>query len=560
MFIISIVFSQRYTLISKINKITKNKEEVQDITFEMYSNENNILKMIVTAQDTENGIDKVIYTTENNEKKEIKCYGKNKVSMDYEITKDGEYEIKAVNKIGEEIIKTLNVNEEFRNNIINIDVKTEADIATRGKVNIYYNQSKNKEIMYKIGERGNWTNYNGEFTIDSYEIIKDNLQDNNTKTITIYSKIEDNAKNTIIISKKLSNIDVDMAKKPTISYTGENNQPILKENGVFLTEDIKVNIKYDEREDILNYYSCDSGNTWNLYTGEIQTNVTNVIAKSVKKSGLENSETCYTVTNKEALGVKAYDGKNDTSENYTWSDGNSGRKLNIDKTMWKQYAKINMLTGGDNDHHSGAIICYNNNNEEICRYKFGWSLVGNIYIAENTSYIAFEIDPWSSIYVYEVTYYDLPLIYGSAYPKITSTGVEEKNENITIKYYSKSIKKLYSTDGENWKNYPDSPIQAENGTTIYAKGIDENNKETEITSYTYKIENAIGEAAYDGNESTAFNDQQTDQANYYLDIDPSLYNKKLKIYFNSTSNSYCYGGVTFIMEDGTEKQMLSEKL
>lgn len=407
LFIISIVFSQRHTLISKINKITKNKEEVQDITFEMYSNENNILKMIVTAQDTENGIDKVIYTTENNEKKEIKCYGKNKVSMDYEITKDGEYEIKAVNKIGEEIIKTLNVNEEFRNNIINIDVKTEADIATRGKVNIYYNQSKNKEIMYKIGERGNWTNYNGEFTIDSYEIIKDNLQDNNTKTITIYSKIEDNAKNTIIISKKLSNIDVDMAKKPTISYTGENNQPILKENGVFLTEDIKVNIKYDEREDILNYYSCDSGNTWNLYTGEIQTNAINVIAKSVKKSGLENSETCYTVTNKEALGVKAYDGKNDT---YEYLDRSAQKVARIDISPEMNGKNINLLFYIEYTSWTpGYVKFYDKDGNELsCKTYIGdsgWTVstsVNELFnIPYGTAYMTFEI--YLDAIIYEIS-------------------------------------------------------------------------------------------------------------------------------------------------------------
>lgn len=44
------------------SKEYKKEEIIKDIKFEVYSNQNNKIKVLVTAQDTENGIERMLYT------------------------------------------------------------------------------------------------------------------------------------------------------------------------------------------------------------------------------------------------------------------------------------------------------------------------------------------------------------------------------------------------------------------------------------------------------------------------------------------------------------------
>lgn len=93
--------------ITTIDNLKKNKENTREISIEPYSNENNSIKILVNVVDTEYGIEKVIYKNNKNEDITIKAYGKNKISFDYNIEKDGEYIFTAYNKNGDKIEKNL---------------------------------------------------------------------------------------------------------------------------------------------------------------------------------------------------------------------------------------------------------------------------------------------------------------------------------------------------------------------------------------------------------------------------------------------------------------------
>lgn len=102
----------------KIGIININKKQenyMQDIIFEVCSNENNILEILITARDTEFGISNLIYQTEDGIEKNIEGNGKQTVSIDYIITENGTYEFKMINTEGKETVKQLVIDDEYRN-------------------------------------------------------------------------------------------------------------------------------------------------------------------------------------------------------------------------------------------------------------------------------------------------------------------------------------------------------------------------------------------------------------------------------------------------------------
>ena len=74
------------------------------------------------------------------------------------------------------------------------------------------------------------------------------------------------------------------------------NQPIINsdknEDGNYI-----IDIVYDNRNDIKNYYSLDDGNTWNEYTDSFEISSGTILAKSLKSSELQSSNSLTTVYN-----------------------------------------------------------------------------------------------------------------------------------------------------------------------------------------------------------------------------------------------------------------------
>lgn len=288
-FLIILVTKNKITFINNFY-VDKNNENIRGIQFDPYSNENNLLKILVTVTDEEYGLNKITYKNNKNNDITIQAYNKNKVSFDYIVENDGEYTFTAYNKNGDKIEKKLiidsnNKENDTLGNLIDINITPILEdgysVAKKANVNINFKYGKGTNY-YKIGNSSKWNTYDNEFQIDSYKILNNNLQENDNQTITIFAKKEDNANNKILISKSSTELDLDMPNKPQINITKVDPYVTLTSDNVTLNT--KFSITFDSRDDIKNYYSLDNKNSWIEYTGEVSCNAIPIIyAKSVKK-------------------------------------------------------------------------------------------------------------------------------------------------------------------------------------------------------------------------------------------------------------------------------------
>lgn len=413
---IILLFALNY---KKINRIYLNKKAEQSnsgITFQIYSNENDILKILVTAKDEQNGIKKLIYLNEDGKQNEIDCYGKTQVAIDYEIKQNGEYEFTTVNNKDEENKEKLIVDDNYRNNLIPISVTTEKNLDINGNVTINFPENNKATKMYKIGENGTWTEYQGEFTINSYDIIEKNLQNGNTRKVDIYAKMQDEAKNVVQIKKEIENIDVDIPETPDIVYNGSDEKVLITADEIGLENPIAVSIKYEERNDVDNYYSLDKGESWNLYNGEFQTRKTIVMAKSVKKnSSLESDSTqnCNSVLEKGVTKVEAYDNDVNTYQFLPTNETNQCTLYTSNEVIGKNIHFIINMTGKYTSIRAPGYIVFYNGSMEIQKIEVpnpgsfygGWTKFDKeITIPEKTEKIVLSAPngDLSHMYIYEI--------------------------------------------------------------------------------------------------------------------------------------------------------------
>ena len=204
--LIILVTKNKLTFINNFNS-HKNNENTREIQFEPYSNENNLLKILVTITDNEYGLNKVTYKNDNDTDITINAHNKNKVSFDYTIETDGEYTFTASNTNGDKIekkliIDSINKENDTFGNLIDINIAPIVEdgysVAHKANVNINFKYGQGTNY-YKIGNSTTWSTYNNEFQIDSNTILENNLQENDNKTIIIFAKKEDKANNKILI-------------------------------------------------------------------------------------------------------------------------------------------------------------------------------------------------------------------------------------------------------------------------------------------------------------------------------------------------------------------------
>lgn len=176
-----------------------NKEEIKkEISCQVYHYVNGLTKILVIAEDTENGIDKLI--REDNGII-IECNGRKKAAYDYETDITGKESItfKAINTLGEEIEKTLIINDEFFDSLIEYNLIDETDNKQALTVN-YKVGSVIKQ--YRIGDSSEWKDYESVVKLDKQQIIE-TLGETN-KEINVGIRQVDNAGNEIISKIKVS--------------------------------------------------------------------------------------------------------------------------------------------------------------------------------------------------------------------------------------------------------------------------------------------------------------------------------------------------------------------
>lgn len=387
-------------------------------------------------------------------------------------------------------------------------------------INIEYEDWKN-EKQYKIGANTEvWTEYTGEIILTSEEVKNKNLA-NEDGTITIYAKGKKENGEESIKEKTINNMDLTIIQKPVINIDA---YPKLYWNGVKLHT--KIDITYEKNEELQNYYSLDGGNTWNIYNGTIQTiNVEQVKAKSVKKSGLEASETKEVDANPGFIGKNSYDGDLST-EFYVWYPNTA--IMEVDESAWNEnfkvrvawyYATIQLLDKDQNVLWESGYPGYTNG---ILDFESK--------IPENTKYIRLYCyssgGDGASLVEIQAKQNPEITVASEHLPKLTLNGVENPYSMISINYSTRTTQKLYSLDEENWEEYK-GEVKVEVGKTIYAKGIIENGEETPISSKTVTLlGDAIGTNGYDGNENTEFCVWYPNSA--YIEIDESVWKKTLK--------------------------------
>ena len=429
------------------------------------------------------------------------------------ITENGIYTFYAEDYVGNTQIYTLTItNVDLTPPEIVIESSPDT-VGTESTITIDYGDATTKQ--YKIGENTTtWTTYTGPFTITSYDVISAKAI-NSDFTYTVYAKGKDSAGNEITQSKKMLNLDLDAPSTPVI--TSNSGYPVLTEYGVKF--DGTTTIKFDERNDIKNYYSTDKGTTWKEYTGSFDLDSSSmIIAKSVKTdSGLETIASKTVASPSDALGVNAYDGDENTYDN---AAVNNVKILKISNEMIKNFITIKFRIYGDNSRNTAYFEFYDNEgtllkSDNTSYYIGNYSSVGScskmytkkIEIPIGTTNLKLQVKSSSKradLYINEIGQEETPVISNTKYyPILGEYGITQGYNTTTIKYFQTSVKRLYKIDDGEWKTYNDIPIRLELGQTLYAKGINKEGKESYIASYTSALpSDALGENSYDGNTST----------------------------------------------------------
>ena len=464
------------------------------------------------------------------------------------LTENGEYTFYAKDSVGNEQTYTILV-ENIDNDPPSIkitDNSSKQGIET--SITIDYGDSKTKK--YKIGKNTtSWTNYTDTFTLTSNTVISKNLG-NSDNTVTICAQGIDSVGNKKEECLDILTLDIDAPKVPVINANA--NYPVLTEYGV--KYDGRTTINYDKRKDIDNYYSLD-GKEWTKYTGTFEVTSGTIYAKSVKKStGLEVAATKTIVVPSDALPLVAYDGNVNTY--FDGSGYGSTLYINIspeiiNKTIginWGKHlfsvATVQFLDGNNNVLNGG--FSYGKNQQ------FAEHIVTNLVVPEGARRIKIYLstnDYWSRINeIYINNEPQLNINTNNIYPKITEYGIKDGYSIIkSINFFQTTRKKLYKVDDGEWKQYNGESIGLEYNQTIYVKGIDKNNVESMISTYTSKRPNdALTAVAYDGNVNTYF-DGSRYGSTLYFDISSEVINKTIGI--NWGKHLYSVASVQFLDEN-----------
>ena len=507
------------------------------------------INVTVNAID-EFGIDKVKFAKGEQTKEYFKKNGKGiRNGSSFKVEENGKYTIYAVDYVGNEVIKVIeitNIDKEAPN--IRINILTES-YGTEAEIEIEYGDSVKKE--YKIGKNGSYKEYTGTIKITSNEVLDLVNEDG---SLTIYGRGTDEAGNVSEVSEDVYILDLDAPATPEI--TAGAGYPILTEYGVKLGS--KSYIKYDNRDDITNYYSIDNGATWKVYTGPFEITSGTIKAKSVKKeSGLKIEATKKVDMPSDALGIEAYDGDENTYVEAINATAN--KYINVSKELWNQkiYVKMSGALAG-NITLNADLIFIKEDGTEISKIQSGrGALSGEYQIPTGTSKIKIQLSYFSDQYgkarIYEIKLCTKPVAnLEIKNPTLTEYGIKSMYNLVSLDYFQTSIQRLYRINGGEWQEYTDK-VRLEIGDKLEAKGIDKYGIETSFLTQQFQYGNALGLEAYDGDENT-YVEAINATANKYINVSKELWNQKIYVKMSGAlaGNITLNADLIFIKEDGTE--------
>lgn len=327
--------------------------------------------------------------------------------------------------------------------------------------------------------------------------------------------------------------------KPKIEQNTSYTYPVLSKYGVEINK--RVSIDFGDNKN--NYYSLDNGLTWNIYTDVLKIDQEcSLVAKTIVDGEItrEDREDITLELADDAMGLEAYD-----KDESTYITSATYKYLDVDSDLIGK----NIIIKEAHSRVSSSIAFIDSDGNVIQEEKL---TSGTYMVPAETTRIRFLGSVYDETYyyarLYEIGVENAPTInVTKIYPKLKSdNSVEEGYSNIEIEYFETSIQRLYSLDGgTSWLDYEDKSIRLEyDGTIIYAKGIDKNGIETNITTYeSTSPDDTLDEKAYDKDEST----YATAATYKYLDIDSDVIGKNIII---KEKHGYTSGKIAFIDLDG----------
>ncbi len=221
---ITLVVLKRTGVIDRIIDNNNKEEIVKQISYEVYKHVNGKTAMLVIAEDTENGIEKIIYP--NNEM-ELYCNGKTKVAFDYntDITGKESLTFKAINTKGEEIERTIQINNQFYLDMIDYNLTRETE--TQQALTVNY-KAGSAVKQYMIGDSSAWVNYTNIIRLDDYQI----LEALGNRDVKVALRQVDSIGNEIIINVEHTILDTVTYKQENTVIEGESILACVENNNL----------------------------------------------------------------------------------------------------------------------------------------------------------------------------------------------------------------------------------------------------------------------------------------------------------------------------------------
>ncbi len=232
----AVVITNR-SIVNQFAKEQARAEEVKKgITYKITYYTEGKLGLLIKVEDSENGIETIKYKNENNEDIILSTNGKNEVTFDYPIIKDGDYNFSYETTTGEIVQKVISINDEFRKNIVEFTFQQETEIQTALTLN-YNKENLYKDVtskFYKIGKNATiWKEYKNDLRLDEYQLRENNaVNSDGTITIAVRQNLSDG--NIVEYERNitLNTKDIEAYREQEIEISGDSILKCIEDNAI----------------------------------------------------------------------------------------------------------------------------------------------------------------------------------------------------------------------------------------------------------------------------------------------------------------------------------------